>query len=281
MQNTSQMDPVDPDIELSSPLTIAVAQRDRDTMAMVRRAIETKQVMLAYQPIVRASQPDKVAFHEGLIRVLDHTGRIIPANDFIDVVESKEIGRQIDTLALQLGLEALAEEPSLRLSINMSARSIGYARWMQVLKQGLERDPLAGERLILEITERTAIVMPELVQVFMKEMQSHGISFALDDFGAGYTAFRYLKDFYFDILKIDGEFIKDIANNPDNQVITQAMLSMAGHFDMMTVGENVETLEDAEFLINAGCDFLQGFFFGAPTVRPWWRETGDHIRRSA
>ncbi len=281
MQNTSQMDPVDPDIELSSPLTIAVAQRDRDTMAMVRRAIETKQVMLAYQPIVRASQPDKVAFHEGLIRVLDHTGRIIPANDFIDVVESKEIGRQIDTLALQLGLEALAEEPSLRLSINMSARSIGYARWMQVLKQGLERDPLAGERLILEITERTAIVMPELVQVFMKEMQSHGISFALDDFGAGYTAFRYLKDFYFDILKIDGEFIKDIANNPDNQVITQAMLSTAGHFDMMTVGENVETLEDAEFLINAGCDFLQGFFFGAPTVRPWWRETGDHIRRSA
>lgn len=281
MRNVSPMDPVEPEVELSSPLTMAVAQRDRDTMAMVRRAIQTKQVMLAYQPIIRSSHPDRVAFHEGLIRVLDHTGRIIPAKDFIDVVESQEMGRQLDTLALELGLEALAEEPTLRLSINMSARSIGYPKWMQVLRQGLERDPLAGERLILEITERTAIVMPELVQVFMSEMQSHGIAFALDDFGAGYTAFRYLKDFYFDILKIDGEFIKDIASNPDNQVITNAMLSMAQQFDMMTVAENVETLEDAEFLIKAGCDFQQGYFFGAPTVRPYWRETGDAERLTA
>lgn len=281
MRNVSPMDPAEPDVELSSPLTMAVAQRDRDTMAMVRRAIQTKQVMLAYQPIIRSTHPDRVAFHEGLIRVLDHTGRIIPAKDFIDVVESQEMGRQLDTLALELGLEALAEEPSLRLSINMSARSIGYPKWMQVLRQGLERDPMAGERLILEITERTAIVMPELVQVFMSEMQGHGISFALDDFGAGYTAFRYLKDFYFDILKIDGEFIKDIANTPDNQVITNAMLSMAQQFDMMTVAENVESLEDAEFLIKAGCDFQQGYFFGAPTVRPYWRETGDAERLTA
>lgn len=271
MPDLSLLNPTEPELEMSSPLTMAIQQRDRDTLDMVRRAVHKGQVMLAFQPIMRAGS-DQVAFWEGLIRVLDQTGRIIPAKDFIDVVESQELGRELDMHALALGIEALEREPSLRLSINMSARSIGYGRWKQVLMQGLERDPTVGERLILEITERTAIVMPELVQVFMSEMQSYGIAFALDDFGAGYTAFRYLRDFYFDILKIDGEYIKGISENPDNQVITGAMLSLARHFDMMTVAESVETFEDAQFMANAGCDFLQGYFFGAPTVRPWWME---------
>lgn len=279
MRDDPVIDPADPEAELGSPLSVAVARRDRDTMQMVRRAVSKGEVMLAFQPVVRASQPEMPAFYEGLIRVLDHTGRIIPAADFIGVVEAQELGRQIDTRALELGFRALEEEPSLRLSINMSARSIGYPRWIQALRHGLERDPTAGERLILEITERTAIVMPELVQVFMQEMQVQGISFALDDFGAGYTSFRYLKDFYFDILKIDGEFIRAIASSPDNQVIAEAMLSVARHFDMLTVAESVETLEDAEFLINAGYDLLQGYFFGAPTVRPWWQKGTD--QRSA
>lgn len=279
MTNRSPLDPSDLDVELSSPLTIAIQQRDRDTMAMVRRAVQRKQVMLAFQPIMRAGADGQVAFYEGLIRVLDQTGRIIPAKDFIDVVESQELGRVLDTLAIEKGIEALEMEPSLRLSINMSARSIGYPRWKQSLRQGLERDPTVGERLILEITERTAIIMPEVVQVFMADMQSHGISFALDDFGAGYTAFRYLRDFYFDILKIDGEFIRGISDNPDNQVIAEAMLSLARNFDMMTVAESVETFEDAAFMANAGCDFLQGYFFGAPTVRPYWLERQDARRR--
>jgi len=278
MHDLSSTDNFDSTPEYGSPLSVAVAGRDQETMQMVRRAVTTGQVMLAFQPIVRASNPEMPAFYEGLIRVLDQTGRIIPAGDFIDVVEAQELGRQIDTRAIELGFQALAERPELRVAINMSARSIGYPRWMTALRQGLERDPTAGERLILEITERTAIVMPDLVQVFMSEMQSYGISFALDDFGAGYTAFRYLRDFYFDILKIDGEFIKGIATSPDNQVIAQAMLSMAQHFDMLTVAEYVESWEDAEFLIGAGCDMLQGHFFGAATVRPWWHDDARSAR---
>lgn len=269
------IDPAGADMPASSPLSMAIRSRDRDTLAMVQRAVNNRQVLLAFQPVMRSGQADTVAFHEGLIRVLDHTGRIIPARDFIDVVETQALGREIDALALQLGLEALEAEPSLRLSINMSARSIGYPRWKTILEQGLERDRTLGERLILEITERTAIVMPDLVQLFMAEMQCKGISFALDDFGAGYTSFRYLRDFYFDILKIDGSFIRGIATSADNQVITEAMLSLARSFDMMTVAESVETLEDAEYLASTGCDFMQGYFFGAPTVRPWWMQGSE------
>jgi len=186
-----------------------------------------------------------------------------------------ELGRKIDCKALQLGLEALHRVPTLRLSINMSARSIGYSRWKRVLHRGLKKDPTVAERLILEITERSAMVMPDIVQAFMSDLHAKGISFALDDFGSGYTAFRYLRDFYFDILKIDGSFIRDIHKNPDNQVLTQALISLARHFDMFTVAEFVETEQDAKFLTDAGIDCMQGYYFGVPTVRPYWLADQD------
>ena len=253
-----------------SPFEVALAEQRRDAVAMVRQAVESGSVLLAFQPVVQARRPDRIAFHEGLIRLLDETGRIIPAADFIETVETQELGRRIDCLALQHGFAALAEEPSLRLSVNMSARSIGYPRWVQILRDGLAADPTAGERLILEITESSAMLVPDLVTAFMHELQCEGISFALDDFGAGHTSFRYLRDFSFDLLKIDGEFIAGIARNPDNQVLTQALLSIARHFDMFTVAEAVESSEDMQFLQSIGIDCLQGYYFGAPTVRPPW-----------
>ena len=254
-----------------SPLDYAVSQRDQETISMVRRAVERRDVVLAYQPIVQSARPDRPAFYEGLIRVLDDRGRIIPAKDFIETVEDSELGRKIDCLALDLGLQALAQDPNLRLSINMSARSIGYPVWMKTLNKGLAIDETAAERLILEITETSAMAVPDLVSVFMEDLQQRGVAFALDDFGAGYTSFRYLREFYFDIIKIDGQFIKGIADNPDNQVLTQALMSIARHFDMFTVAESVESARDAEFLIKLGVDCLQGYYFGAPSIQPPWK----------
>lgn len=261
-----------------NPLDFAVRSRDRNTMDMVREALRLKNVMLAYQPVVRADRSHKPAFYEGLIRVMDETGRIIPAREFIEVVETDEMGRIIDCLALEMGLEALTAEPSLRLSINMSARSIGYKRWMQTLTHGLEVDPTVGERLILEITESSAMSMPELVTSFMSELQAIGVSFALDDFGAGYTAFRFLKDFYFDIVKIDGQFIRNIHRDPDNQVLTKALVSIAEQFEMFTVAECVEDAEDVHFLESIGVDCLQGYYFGAPTTAPPWQKAPQKKR---
>jgi len=257
--------------EDDSPLMAAISARDRDTLAMVRRALREHDVALAYQPVMRANGSPQPAFYEGLIRVLDETGRIIPAREFIGTVETTEMGRMIDCLALEMGLAALADTPALRLSINMSARSIGYPRWMQTLNHGLSQDGTVAERLILEITESSAMLMPDLVTVFMKDLQYRGISFALDDFGAGYTAFRYLRDFYFDILKIDGQFIRGIGTNPDNQILASALISIARHFDMFTIAESVENAQDATFLQDSGIDCMQGYFFGAPSLNPPWR----------
>lgn len=266
--------------EEANPLGYAVAARDKSVMKMVETALRSKQVLLAYQPIVQAQNTGKVAFYEALLRLTDETGRIIPAKDFITEIEATELGRIMDCIALEKSLRTLARQPQLRLSVNMSARSIGYPRWMRTLRQGLQRNANIGERLILEITESSAMTVPELVISFMSELQSKGISFALDDFGAGFTSFRYLRDFYFDILKIDGQFIRGISENHDNQVLTSALQAIAQQFDMLTVAEFVETREDADFLSKMGIDCLQGYYFAPPTIRPIW-DRGDQTERRA
>ena len=265
----------------SDPLSQAVAERDNNAVELVRSALKDDRAMLAFQPVIRTDAPDQPAFYEGLIRIMDKSGRIIPARDFIDHVELDVLGREIDCTALRLGLEALKKVPTLRLSVNMSARSIGYPRWKKILNRGLREDPTLGDRLILEITERSAMVMPDIVQAFMADLQKKGIAFALDDFGAGYTAFRYLRDFFFDILKIDGSFIQGVHAKPDNIVLTEALVSLARHFDMLTVAEKVESEADAECLTRIGVDCMQGYFFGVPTVRPLWMPDDDLSLKTA
>lgn len=255
-----------------NPLAFAVTERDKGVLDMVQASIKRKDVLLAYQPVVEAQRTGRVAFYEGLVRVLDDTGRVIPARDFIDTVETQETGRQIDVLALEQGCIALHNHPNLRISINMSARSIGYPAWTAMLHSWIEKDPTLAERLILEITESSAMTVPDLVTVFMADLHKYGIAFALDDFGAGFTSFRYLRDFYFDIIKIDGQFIRDLASNPDNQVLTQALVQIGQQFDMFTVAEFVETEAEAQFLASIGVDCMQGYLFGAPTTKPRWAE---------
>ena len=253
------------------PLSEAVTQRDRGVIDMVKDALATKRAVLAYQPVAQATEPSNIAFYEGLVRILDPTGRTIPAKDFMGEVEDTETGRQIDCLSLELGLRTLAEEPTVRLAINMSARSIGYSQWMRILEAGLSVNPTIADRLILEIEERSAMTTPELVTSFMRDLQGWGISFALDDFGAAFTSFRHLKDFYFDIAKIDGCFVRDIARTPENQLTVEALVGLADVFDMFTVAESVETAQDAEMLTALGVDCLQGYYCGAPTLSPPWR----------
>jgi len=104
----------------------------------------------------------------------------------------------------------------------------------------------------------------------MQDYQGKGVAFALDDFGAGNTAIRYFKEFYFDILKIDGQFARRIHRDPDNRALMAAMVSIGKHFEMFTVAEAVESPEEAACLQEMGVDCMQGYLFGAPSVRPPW-----------
>lgn len=257
-----------------SPLAYAIWQRDSNVLKMVEEALRHEEAALAFQPVVEATRPDRVTFYEGLMRIFDETGRIIPARDFIHHVENTEIGRLIDCVALEQGLDLLAEVPDIRLSVNMSLRSAGYPRWMASLERGLAAHPDIGKRLILEISEASAMLVPELVTPFMDQLRARGIAFALDDFGAGATSLRSFRDFRFDILKINGDFCRQIHRDPDNQVMVLALQRIARHFDMLTVASGIEAMEDANWFARHGIDCLQGYLFGTPTLKPSWLPPG-------
>ena len=108
------------------------------------------------------------------------------------------------------------------------------------------------------------MLLPEVVMRFMADMQPRGISFALDDFGAGLTAFRYLKDFLFDLVKIDALFVRGIDQSPDNQVMAEALITVAHQFEMFAVAEGVETQAEARHMMRLGVDCLQGYHYGRP-----------------
>lgn len=246
------------------PLQAAMASRDADVLTLVSEALAVDRARIALQPIVVATDNKKIAFYEGLIRLSDNAGRIIPAAHFMGVVEETVLGRQIDCAMLRLALKLLVQSPDVRLSVNVSARSFGDGEWRRILENGLNQYPTLGERLIFEISESSAMLLHEVVIRFMEEMQPRGVAFALDGFGAGLIAFRHLKDFFFDLVKIDKSFARGIAEDSDNQVLTEALITVAHQFEMFVVADGVESADEARFLVDMGADCLQGYHFGVP-----------------
>lgn len=257
-----------------SPLEFALKAQDVDIMTTVRKALAEHRVRLAFQPVVAAEGTGaktkgapvagQAAFYEGLIRLLDEKGRVIPARYFMQDVEETALGREIDCASLKAGIAALGSNPALRISINASARSIADVEWRRTLEQGLAGNATLGERLILEVNESSAMLLPEVMIRFMREMQPYGVSFALDDFGGGVTAFRHLKDFLFDLVKIDPCYIRNIHNDPDHQVLTEALITVAQQFEMFVVAPGIECAEEAALVKALGADCLQGYHLGLP-----------------
>lgn len=264
MQNTTLSRAEIDEIAMSDPLQYAMASRDADVMSLVRDALAAGRARLAFHPIVTADSEPRVAFYEGLVRLLDDAGRIIPAAHFMPLIEDRVLGRDIDCVTLDLALKMLRQKPGLRLSVNLSARSIGDGAWRRILDAGLGAEPGLGDRLIFEISETSAMLLPDIVVRFMAEMQPQGVAFALDGFGAGFTAFRHLKDFFFDLVKIDKSFVRGIDADPDNQVLAEALITVAQQFEMFAVADGVETAAEAAFVKKLGVDCLQGYHFGVP-----------------
>ena len=261
----------DRDPALISPLDAAISAQDRETMAEVAQALKDRRMRLAFQPAVYAADPTIIGYFEGFIRLLNVRGTVIPARDFMGAVEQHELGREIDCAALQMGLMAMQRNPQIRVSINMSARSVGYQRWVAILRKALRAEPRLGQNLILEINEASAMQVPDVLKPFMTDMRKHGIVFALDDFGAGMTSLRLLRELRFEIVKIDGDLVKAVDQSPDGQVVANAAIALAQEMGMYIVAEAVETEGEANWLRAAGVGCMHGYLFGAPTVTPDFR----------
>ncbi len=261
----------DRDPALASPFDAAISAQDRETMSMVTLALKERRMRLAFQPVVYAADPSTIGFFEGFIRLLNQRDQVIPARDFMGAVEQNQLGRDIDCAALQMGLMALQRNPQIRVSINMSARSVGYRPWANILRKALRDSPRLGRNLILEITESSTLQVPDVLKPFMTEMRDHGIVFALDDFGADLTSLRLLRELRFEIAKIDGALVKNVDESPDRQAVARAAIAIAQALEMYVVAEAVETEGEANWLRDAGVGCLQGYLFGPPTVTPDFR----------
>jgi len=231
----------------------------------VTDAIETDRLKLYYQPVVRADSHDFIAFNEALVRIESIQGRIIPAAVFMPSVENTPTGRLLDRIMLRKSLRALQSDPCLRLSVNVSVSTMKDREWREILHRHVCG---TGHRLVIEVTEGAAMRDIAASIAFFDDVRSLGCSVALDDFGAGSTSFRYFRDFRFDILKIDGLFIRDLPKNRDNQVLVKALIDIGKHFDMLTVAEFIETRAEADLAASMGVDCLQGYFVGKPDRKP-------------
>jgi len=235
----------------------------------VKQALKENRFKLALQPVVSAVTGD-VIFYEGLARMIDPEGNAIAAGGFVPVIEQMGLMRLIDRKVLDLGLDALESNPDMNLSINLSGMTAVDPVWLRTLDERLHGRRDLASRLILEITETVALDDVDEASRFVSSLRNFGCRVALDDFGAGFTSFRHLRALNVAIVKIDGSFIRDITNSPENLLFVRTLVNLAKGIGLQCVAEWVETAEEAELLKAEGVDMLQGWHCGKPEINPDW-----------
>ncbi len=244
--------------------------------ACVINALKEKRFRLAFQPVMGA-QTHQVSFHEGLIRMQDEDGQILPAGSFMPAIESLGLSRIIDQQALLLAIEELEMFPDLNLSVNVSNLTLAGQDWLRSLVSALRDRPSLAQRLIIEITESAVIQNIKRTEKIVNTLRDLGARVALDDFGAGYTAFSQLKDLNVDIIKIDKSFIRNI-DQDHNHLFVQTLQRLADGVNVETVGEGAETHSEAQILREDGITHIQGYVYGFPQVERVWLPK-DHMNR--
>ncbi|WP_296514903.1 bifunctional diguanylate cyclase/phosphodiesterase [Rhodopseudomonas sp.] len=232
-------------------------------------ALNERRIVMAYEPVVDAvsHQP---AFHECLVRMQQPDGQFLLAPDIVPVAEKLGLIRLVDHRVLELVVAELAASPSVQLSLNISPDTTMDPDWWASIESMMVAHPGVAERLIVEITETVAIQDLNEVRGFVTRLKNFGARIAIDDFGAGYTSFRNLRNLGVDIVKIDGAFVQNMARSADDRAFVQTLIDLARRLGIKTVAEWVQDQESADLLRDWGCDYIQGRLIGlASQDRPW------------
>ncbi|MGE5269294.1 MAG: putative bifunctional diguanylate cyclase/phosphodiesterase [Thiohalocapsa sp.] len=247
-------------------------ERQRRSLTMsdeVQAALREERVLFAFQPVVAAAT-GVVDHYECLLRMRMPDGRIVSAAEFVPVIEQLGFIRLIDRYVLDKALSELEAHPGVKLGFNISGLTAADRPWLRALISQVRNRPGVASRIVVEITETAALYDIEESARFVSALRHAGCHVALDDFGAGHTSLRHLQSLAVDTVKIDGSFIRNLATSPDAQVFLRHLLGLAKGFGFHTVAECVTTAEEAAILQREGVGFLQGYYFGRPSLdRPW------------
>jgi diguanylate cyclase (GGDEF)-like protein len=226
-------------------------------------------LFLEMQPIMSLSAPHGSLNFEVLLRMRGRDGGVLQASQVIPAAESSGRIGMIDRWVLSTTLAWLgASQERLRATqfvcMNLSGASLNDERFVQDALAMLAANPAAACRLCMEITESVALHDMDNTRRFIDQVRSYGVKIALDDFGAGYTSFSYLKELPADVMKIDGSFIVDMNANPANITIVEAIVALAASLGMRTIAEWAEDQATVQTLVELGVDYVQGYAVARP-----------------
>jgi diguanylate cyclase (GGDEF)-like protein/PAS domain S-box-containing protein len=233
----------------------------------IEQALEDEAFVLHAQPILDIHR-NVVTHHELLLRMLTDDGDLVPPGTFLYVAERFDLVSRIDRWVMERAVE-LAERhavagPPLAFTVNLSGRTLADDEFLPALERALARRGVPPRSLTFELTETAAVANIHLARRFAQRLQDLGCRFALDDFGAGFGSFYYLKHLPFDYLKIDGEFVRNCTDSRADQLIIKAVVEIAQGLGKETIAEFTEDDRTLRFLQRQGVDFAQGFHIGRP-----------------
>jgi diguanylate cyclase (GGDEF)-like protein/PAS domain S-box-containing protein len=232
----------------------------------LRAALDVDGVRVFLQPITELATGRTVGA-EALAR-LRHPGLgIIEPAQFIDVAEDTGLIVEVDARVAELAVQALADRPDVvpAVAVNVSPRSLASGGYIRRLSDALRRHGVRGDRLLVEVTERTLLDETGSGAVGLSRLRRLGVRVGIDDFGTGYSALAYLGRFDLDFLKIDRSFVAGLGEDPRSDTVVSAIVAIAHSHAMVVTAEGVESSAQAEMLTKMGCDSGQGWYFGHPS----------------
>jgi PAS domain S-box-containing protein len=246
------------------PHPVAIRDRQGSYRNRVADALGTDRFTLYAQPILEL-QTNRVTRHELLLRVLDESDGPQSPIQVLDIAERLDAVFDIDLWVVERAMQMAADDPESNLQINLSGRSVGDPRLTGEVERLIKQYGVTPERLTFEITETALIGNLSEARRFADRIRDLGCELALDDFGSGYASFRYLRLFPIDLVKIDGEYIVDLVDNPQDQVLVRAMVQVCQAYGIHTVAEFVQDEPTMRLLRELGVDYVQGYLIGRPS----------------
>ncbi len=231
-----------------------------------RRALDADDLFLDAQPVRRIGTGATV-FHEVLLRMNDPEEGIVYPPSFLYTAERFGLSTEIDSWVFKTALAALARssDTKAQVSINLTGSSLSNSSgFLNEIPQMIKAAGVDSSRIIFELTEQVVISDLERARSFIEEVREIGCRFALDDFGAGFGGFYYLKNLPMDILKIDGEFVRSLTDSKEDQVIVRAITEMGQGMNLEIVAEYVINAATESLCGDLGVDMAQGSFIGPP-----------------
>ncbi|MGJ0486542.1 MAG: EAL domain-containing protein [Methylomicrobium sp.] len=239
--------------------------------AKIEKALEENRFVLFYQPIMRVATRT-ISHYECLLRMVGEGGEISRPAQFIKVAEQTGLIYQIDQRVIELAFSKQAEfiqqGYDIKLSINLSAEMLSNPDAFAVISRFLRQYQLDAKHFIFEVTETQAVTRLQAAHDLILQIESIGGSFALDDFGVGFSSMSYLKQLPVNYLKIDGSFIKNILYSREDQLFVKAINSVGQGMGIKTIAEFVENREILEILADMGVDYVQGYGIGKAMPYP-------------